>query len=549
MERAPTMPTPIDAWRVHQYREGDRVRIAQVEPSPVVPPTDSVTLRSIHAVLPEDAPPSDAIYEEKLVRDAALPPEARLIAKAEREAWPGSEVRTLVNQGPTTNRINLTIVGDGYTDAEKDRFFADAQRITDDLFAQTTFKSYLPLFNVHAVFVPSQESGLSDGADRNTALGLYREPVGSKRAIMPGNYGAIERAIGLAPATDYPILMANDDYYGGLGGQYAITTRSPQSGSMVLRHELGHNFGEVGEEYDGGYVYSGANASRSSQVPWKKWVDGETGVGSGKALVGEYPWKNLAEGPLQYRFNVPDKGPENPQTIQIDVSSVGWETPDDVSILLDGQPVPYQGIFTDDRSFFKVKPETSITPGRHNIEFRENVHDGNNVLALVRVTSYDKGYDFTRDKVGAYPSFNSWNQHVAYRPTHESCLMRDMRSTEFCAIDKENMWHQFLSRVCLVDAVGIGQETDCQGRVQRFVYVETPELPGLDLRWYKVGADGREAEIPELHNQRRWNPAEGEAGSYKVRARFETPEVREYNDRFTSEHAFTLNAPAAAKAA
>ena len=31
------------------------------------------------------------------------------------------EVRTLVNQGPTSNRINLTIVGDGYTATEKDK--------------------------------------------------------------------------------------------------------------------------------------------------------------------------------------------------------------------------------------------------------------------------------------------------------------------------------------------------------------------------------------------------------------------------------------------
>ena len=51
--------------------------------------------------------------------------------------------------------------------------------------------------------------------------------------------------------------------WGGLGGRYAITTRSLTSGSMVLRHELGHNFSNVGEEYDGGQVYSGANFSRT----------------------------------------------------------------------------------------------------------------------------------------------------------------------------------------------------------------------------------------------------------------------------------------------
>ena len=44
--------------------------------------------------------------------------------------------------------------------------------------------------------------------------------------------------------------------YGGLGGQFVIGTKSATTGTVVLRHEMGHNFINVGEEYDGGNVYN-----------------------------------------------------------------------------------------------------------------------------------------------------------------------------------------------------------------------------------------------------------------------------------------------------
>jgi len=63
-----------------------------------------------------------------------------------------SDVRVLVNQGPKENRINLTILGDGYTIGEREKFFEDCARTVHGLFETPTFKSYLPLFNVYAVF-------------------------------------------------------------------------------------------------------------------------------------------------------------------------------------------------------------------------------------------------------------------------------------------------------------------------------------------------------------------------------------------------------------
>ncbi|HTL13415.1 MAG TPA: M64 family metallopeptidase, partial [Bdellovibrionota bacterium] len=298
-------------WLVSRLRTGDRQTVLSVRPTSTEPGLDQVELRSIPERLAEGPGSSTAFYEEIWYRPQALPTNLWPMARAgesdeqEKASWPGSEVRTLTLQGPLANRINLTIVGDGYTAAEKDKFFADAQRIRDDLFGESTFSSYTPLFNVYAVFVPSKQSGITDTVKRDTALGLYRDPPESKRAIMPGNTANIEKALALAPVrADYPILLANDDFYGGLGGAYATTTRSVRSGPVVLRHELGHNFGSVGEEYDNGYVYVGANTSPAAgaQIKWPQWMDAKSKTYETQFLAGAYLWKNLADGAIHVPF-------------------------------------------------------------------------------------------------------------------------------------------------------------------------------------------------------------------------------------------------------
>lgn len=512
--------------------------------------SDELVLQSTPYGLDCHEAPTEEMYVEKFVSESALS-EAQQEKYAEslfksKPQWKGSEVKTIVSQGPSENRIDLTIVGDGYTKEQKERFFQDAMRLTNDMFVGQTFASYLPLFNVHAVFVPSKESGLTDIERKDTALGLYRAPKGSKRGVMPGNRRAIERALDLSPDTDYPILVANDDFYGGLGGRYAITTRSHNSGTMVLRHELGHNFGNVGEEYDGGQVYSGANHSRSPNLPWKHWMDGEGKVHEAEALATGYPWENLSEGPIEIDFRVPRGDEKGPKQIGIDVSSVGWDGEQDVEILIDGKPQEYEGVYTEDRSFFRLKNAQSLSAGKHKLSIREKNADGNNVVAAVRINAYPADYDFTPNKVGGFPSFNYRGEHVGYRPTHESCLMRNMRSTDFCSVDQENMWHKFLNRVDLIDAVEIDSVKAQDGGEASKIRVQTPELEGLSLRWYSEVAqsDGsvKEVELEHLRDQKEWTAESGQdAGNYRVEVRFATDEVRKYSERFRTAEKFSLN--------
>lgn len=424
-----------------------------------------------------------------------------------------AEVRELVTEGPATNRIHLTILGDGYTLQEKEKFFADAERTTKNLFGTSTFASYLSLFQVHAVFVPSNTSGIGDGESKDTAYGLYRMPKGSKRAIYPGDERALESALDMVERTDYPIVIANDEYYGGLGGRYAISTSSIRSGMVVLNHELGHNFGEVGEEYDGGSVYSGANSSSDAKASqWSQWRDDKNSYDA-KLLSGNYVWQNLKNKPYKTTFKT-----QAGETLGLELSVVGWSSPDDVYVYVNGQKLNLGGPYHNDRNFF-VLDNLQTQVGNNTLEIKENITDGDNMLATAYIYSYPQGFNFEKNVTAAFATYGDFSGKK-YRPTHDGCLMRNMALKHFCAVDQENMWHKFLARVSLIDAVVSTSST---------LKVETPNLSGLSVRWFN--ADG--SEISALFNQFEVSRAAfGAAKTIKVSVELQTPEVRKYDSKF-----------------
>ena len=93
---------------------------------------EKIILKNHPYVLDEFSPSNQRNYQEVLYRKDRLPPEyAYSYTKMKREniELPDSEVKTLIEQGSPDNRINLTILGDGYTIEEKEKFFSDAKRI------------------------------------------------------------------------------------------------------------------------------------------------------------------------------------------------------------------------------------------------------------------------------------------------------------------------------------------------------------------------------------------------------------------------------------
>ena len=540
------LETTEASWKIEQIRDGENIKVLSVLKSSLEAPPRGRLLRSIPWIMREDQAPSSQRYEEILLSEEEPLPEIYepyeggdfrvLLEKPE-----GAELRKIIVQGPSENRIDLTILGDGYTEDEKEKFFEDARFTADQLFKAKAFSSYLPLFNIYAVFVPSNESGLSDRERKDTAFGLRRDPPGSKRAIMPGNTRAIEAALALSPATDYPIILANDDFYGGLGGRYAITTRSRESGSVVLRHELGHNFGEVGEEYDGGQVYSGANFSSSERVSWAYWSDDPITVYRSQFLSGRYVWQNLKGKPFSASFKVPAAAAGDPFSVVFFLSAVGWEHPEDISIQLNGQPLDLKGRYTADRSFFD-SPPLLMAPGNYRLDITSKIGDDSHVLAFAQVVANPPGFDYTPEKIGAFATFDDRGSFRGYRPTNNSCIMRNMILDHFCVVDRENFWKKFLARISLIDSVGVTATdlNDVPDLFARKVSVKTPPLNGLRIQWFHLDEGGGRTEIEEARDKKEWTLPESLKGRMEVQVYFQTPEIRKPFDRMLSKKEFAL---------
>jgi hypothetical protein len=485
-------------------------------------------LRNIREMIAERVPTPDVTFIEELIPEGEASEKIKNLAykKSFTPYIAGSEVREIIKQGKDSNRIILTVLGDGYTEAEREKFFEDVDRIVGDLFREVTFKSYLKLFNIYAVFVPSKDSGITDLTSKDTAFGLYRSPKGSKRGIMPGNRSAIENALKLIPAyTDYPIIIANDDFYGGLGGRYAITTRSHNSGSMVLRHELGHNFSNVGEEYDGGQVYSGANFSSNSNVSWAHWINGNTEVHRAKFLTGSYVWQKLYDENFKKEFNFPDSAD---YFYSLKLSSVGWEHADDVHVYLDGERLELDGVYTEDRSFFYTK-NVNLTQGAHKIEIKDHSHDGNNVLAYANGYAFPKSYNFDAGVIGAFNVFDSSGRERGFRPTHDDCLMRDMRSMVFCPVDQENIWLRFFKKMNVIESI---EETSDSFKLTLL------DLGPTEIKWYKKSFWGTNEELTHLNNKLEVKKSELKSGKYIIKASLSHPEV--IKEKITTEREIKL---------
>ena len=75
-------------------------------------------------------------------------------------------VETLIDNGDPADRVDIAILGDGFTAGETGKFRSSAVSVVEGLFRDEPLRSYRSFFNVHIVTVVSAESG-ADHPERN----------------------------------------------------------------------------------------------------------------------------------------------------------------------------------------------------------------------------------------------------------------------------------------------------------------------------------------------------------------------------------------------
>ena len=223
----------------------------------------------------------------------------------------GQSIQTILSNGSVSNRFNVVVLSEGYTNNELSQFLIDATNAVNVLLSHPPFQEYRSYFNAYAIKVASNQSGsdhLAYNTFRDTYFNSFFDESEFFIEIPPGStgQGRVDALLQTyLPQCHLPILLVNDLTDGGSDGFFrtAIVSKgglayeSSVGQPGMLSHESGHVMANLGDEYAyGGYTYTNLNEPNTTQetnrllVKWKAWIDPATPVPTpneyGDGIVG-----------------------------------------------------------------------------------------------------------------------------------------------------------------------------------------------------------------------------------------------------------------------
>ncbi len=220
--------------------------------------------------------------------------------------------------GPPDQRLNLLILGDGYTAGEMQKFRDQVDKHLNIQWSIEPYKTYRSYFNVYRIEVVSGVSGITCDPDdgnvkRDTPLHLQYQATCpapfDARGITFGTGGtaALNAYAAMIPgvttANRQTLTLANTNTYGGIGGTDATTSGGAPQGPLISPHELGHSLGGLQDEYPystrnvPGGAYRGGEPSSvhhtlqtieqmlTNHTKWWRWLGDESESGG---VIGRY---------------------------------------------------------------------------------------------------------------------------------------------------------------------------------------------------------------------------------------------------------------------
>jgi len=192
-------------------------------------------------------------------------------ADVDRSTLPQAGVWAVMKNGEPRDKVDLLLMGDGYTAAEMDKWHRDAKRMAELLMAASPFKERRTDFNIWAVDTPSEESGISrpsDGVYRRSALRASYDAFGSERYVLTFDNKRVREAAAAAPY-EFIEIIVNDRKYGGGGifNLYATVAADNAFTPYIFVHEFGHHFAGLADEYYTSAVAYTGPADRPE--PWE----------------------------------------------------------------------------------------------------------------------------------------------------------------------------------------------------------------------------------------------------------------------------------------
>src|SRR6476646_5201255 len=216
-----------------------------------------------------------------------IDPGSRFVVTSPMKQHAGRVWPVFIN-GPSATKVDLLVIGEGYTAREMPKFHADVKRLLPALFEQEPFKSRRSDFNVRALDLPSAESGINRpnaGVFRRTPLSAEYNIFDSERYVLTLDNRALRDAASAAPYEFIEILVNDKTGGGGIFNDQATASVDSAFSPYVFVHEFGHHFAALADEY---YTSDVAYTTGAAQKP-EPWEPNITALHDPAQLK----WKDL----------------------------------------------------------------------------------------------------------------------------------------------------------------------------------------------------------------------------------------------------------------
>lgn len=194
---------------------------------------------------------NSGIYEKKF--SYPVDPKNPYITSERQQEYPVYEA---LNSGDPAVKVDIIIIPEGYTAGEMDRFKADCDKFTEELFTFMPYTLNRDKFNIRGVLAPSAESGTDIPADnvwKKTIVNSNFYTFESERYLMTMDNHSVRNLAANAPYDQIYILVNSKKYGGGaIYNFYNVSVNSNASSAKIFVHEFGHGFAALADEYDDG---------------------------------------------------------------------------------------------------------------------------------------------------------------------------------------------------------------------------------------------------------------------------------------------------------
>jgi hypothetical protein len=226
----------------------------------------------------------DAQQAFQQIWSTLIEPESRFVNPA--PIRPAGRVWSYLDNGHPSKKVDLLVIGEGYTEAEMPKLRKDMERLVGKLFTVEPFKSRKADFNVRVIELPAAKSGVHRPRtrdDRRSYTGVEYNIFDSERYVLTLDNKSLRDVASSAPY-DFLEILVNEKQYGGGGifNDQATSSVDSAFSEYVFVHEFGHHFAGLGDEYYTSPV-SYATGGTDHPEPWEpnvtangaqpKWMD------------------------------------------------------------------------------------------------------------------------------------------------------------------------------------------------------------------------------------------------------------------------------------